>query len=281
MKKPVDLFLVTSNRRYYLEKTLAQLLKNPYPFRLYCWDNASRDGSRELLSSVGDSRMVTTHFSEGNVGQLEPFLWFMEKAESDLAGKVDDDILLPEDWIERIAPLLHREPRFGLLGCWNFLPRDWDPKKAAHKIVTVGGVRVFRNAWIGGASFLARREYLNRYLQPAGGGYGLPVNQIRMTEDGLINGYPLPLVQADHLDDPRSPSFLEREKSKEGRPGATMSRKHMADLEEYGNWIAEDARRILEEPISSQLRRYRIQRDRSLKGKFRRFILKMLGRSVD
>ncbi len=274
--EPVDLLLITRDRRRYLERTLANLLADRYPFRLYIWDNGSRDGSADLIAGVKDSRVAERRFARENRGQREPFLWFLDRGENSLAGKIDDDILTPPGWIKRIAGLLSREARFGLLGCWTFLPGDWDEKLARPKIVELAGARVFRNLWIGGAAWLARKGNLLRYLAPPGD-YGVPLDQYRMTADGLVNGYPLPLLIARHLDDPRDPGYREPGTS---APSATATRKRFESPEDYGRWIAADARRILTEPLADQLARYRLRRDPTLRGTFRRFLLKLAGRPV-
>jgi glycosyltransferase involved in cell wall biosynthesis len=56
MSQPVDLLLITWNRREYVEKTLSNLLADPSDFRLYCWDNASEDGTADLIASINDPR---------------------------------------------------------------------------------------------------------------------------------------------------------------------------------------------------------------------------------
>lgn len=276
MKEPADLLLISSNRRRYLEKCLSRLLGGSSDFRLFCWDNGSSDGSAELIASLDDPRIEDRCLAPRNVRQREAFLWFLGRAKSDLVGKIDDDILLPEGWIERLAPLLRREPRFGMLGCWTFLAEDWDEKKAAHKIIELAGVPVFRNAWIGGTAFLARRDTISNYIKPAGTGYGLPIDQIIMSEDGLINGFPLPLLLAHHMGDPRSEHF---QPELDGSLGETARRKGIASAARHAEWIAADAEEILREPLEAQLRRYRIHRDRSLRGQFRKLLMK-LGRKL-
>ncbi|MEQ9022138.1 MAG: glycosyltransferase, partial [Pseudomonadales bacterium] len=126
--------LITWNRRDYVEKTLSNLLVDPSDFRLYCWDNASQDGTADLIASINDPRVVKRHFNKENVNQYEPCIWFFETATSDVIGKVDDDILLPAGWTERIAPMIRQEPKFGMLGCWIFMPEDWNESLAQKNI---------------------------------------------------------------------------------------------------------------------------------------------------
>lgn len=205
---PVDLLLITWNRRGYVEKTLENLLASDADFRLHCWDNNSQDGVADIIASLDDPRVVKKNFATENVKQRTPTLWFFEQAKNDLIGKIDDDILLPDGWISKIAPIVRNNDNAGMLGCWIFMEDDWDESLARHKFVTLKEHEVFQNMWIAGQSFLARKEVLLRYIQPKNVGLGFPIDQYRMTRDGFINGFPLPIIYAHNMDDPRSVHYL-------------------------------------------------------------------------
>jgi glycosyltransferase involved in cell wall biosynthesis len=275
MPAPVDLLLITHNRRAYVEKSLPALLADPADFRLHCWDNASTDGTAELLADQRDPRIAARHRHGENANQLEPSLWFLERARSDVLGKVDDDVLLPRGWIERLAPLVRAEPRFGMLGCWVFMPEDWDEALAAHNVVELGGARVFRCVTIQGQSFLARAEVLRRYADRAK--VGLPVNRVRMSADGLVSGYPLPLLLAHNMDDPRSPHCLVGLDQPLGEAAAlTARRQGFRSGREYAEWIAADARWRQRRPFASQLFWLRARQDHSPLGRLRWLALRRL-----
>lgn len=268
---PADLLLITWNRRAYVERTLATLLGDPADYRLYWWDNHSTDGTAELVAGTNDLRIVKRHLAAENVKQREPFLWFLDHAQSDLIGKVDDDLLVPAGWTERIAPLLRREPRFGVLGCWVFMPEDWDENRAGHKIVEVGGARVFVSVGFAGAGFLGRKETLARYITPPGAGYGLPLDRVGMSLDGLVNGCPLPVLMAHHMDDPRSPHYLCYRQQGDDAPAAeTATAFGFTTSAAYAEWIAQDARRSLEVPFDTELRAARRSRSTAQGGWLRR-----------
>jgi glycosyltransferase involved in cell wall biosynthesis len=271
MSEPVDLLLITWNRREYVEKTLANLMASRSDFRLYCWDNASSDGTADVIRSLDDPRVVRKHFSQENAMQRTPSLWLLEEAQGDVVGKIDDDILLPDGWIERIAPMVRAEPKFGMLACWIFMPEDWDEAAASRKVVGVGGNRVFHNMWVAGQSFLARKAHLTRYVSPPDSGYGFPIDQVQMTADGLINGFPLPVLFAHNMDDPRSPHCLMNHPGGMGEQAALTARmRGFATPQSYAEWIAEDAAALLRDPVERQLRRALRLRDRSLVGRIRR-----------
>ncbi len=269
--EPVDLLLITWNRRHYVEKTLENLLKSDANFRLYCWDNNSEDGTAEIIAALDDPRVVKKHFSKDNVKQREPSLWFFGQAQSDVVGKIDDDILFPPGWIETIAPLIRSNKQFGLLSCWNYMENDWNENLAKEKIINLGGDRFFQNTWVGGTSFLARLENLMPYIHKNPNAPGFPIDQYLMTQSGLINGYPLPLMFAHHMDDPRSEHYIADKTGSIAATGsATARRLGFESSEMYGQWIANDAKKTLEEPIREQLKQWRIDNDTSTLGRVRR-----------
>ncbi|PCJ30688.1 MAG: hypothetical protein COA90_08545 [Gammaproteobacteria bacterium] len=276
--EPVDLLLITWNRRGYVEKTLENLLASNDDFRLYCWDNNSQDGVADIISSLNDPRIVEKKFSTENVKQRIPTLWFFEQAKSDLVGKIDDDILLPEGWISTIAPIVRDNSNVGMLGCWIYMEEDWNESIAEHKVLNLEGERIFQNMWIAGQSFLARKETLLRYILPESDGcYGFPIDQYNMTQDGLINGYPLPIIFAHNMDDPRSKYYINKNNGELGEHAALTARaRGFVNVNAYAEWIAEDARNILIVSVKEQLKRAYIDGDQSLIGKIRRKLAKFL-----
>lgn len=253
MPEPIDLLLITWNRRAYVEKTLAALREDPADYRLYCWDNASTDGTADLIAAFDDPRVAERRFARENVNQREPCLWFLDAATGDLAGKLDDDVLMPPGWIERLAPVVRADPRAGMLGCWTFMPEDWDESLARRNFVELGETKVFRCVTIGGCAFLARRDLLRRYVAAPHRAPGLPIDRYRLTRDGLVSGYPLPLVLAHHMDDPRSP-HCELTRSIDGQASFTARRLGFRSPEEYADWIAADAYARQRYPLATQLR---------------------------
>lgn len=277
MSEPVDLLLLTHNRRRYLEMSLPQLFADSADFRLYCWDNASTDGAADIIASLDDERVVRKHFSKKNVGQTEPSFWFLDAARGDVAGKVDDDILLPVGWMDRIAPMVRSRPELGMIGCWIFMPEDWDQELAAHNIVKVGRYEIFRCTAAAGQSFLARRKLLREYRDRRMP--GLPINRKKLAVDGYISGTPAnPLLMAHNMDDPRSPHCLMAAEHA-GQEAFTMQRLGFASLEEYAAWIAADARKRQAEPIERQLSRARLDyaKENSLLGRLQWRVAAMFG----
>jgi hypothetical protein len=208
-----------------------------------------------MISDLRDDRVVAKHYSPENVGQFTAWHWFLENCRGDVVGKLDDDILGQHGWMSRYSRMVTAHRQFGVLGSWVFLDSDWDEGVAKHKIVQVGPYQVFQNCWIAGCIFLGRLETLKRYSSKDSRMFGVPLNQARMTRDGLINGFPLPISFAENLDDPRSPHC------RMNRPGGwdqfaayTARMRNFQSPAEYAEWIAADARKILETPIRDQVR---------------------------
>lgn len=272
---PPDLLLITWNRLQYVEKTISNLLSDQSDFNLYVWDNNSTDGTADLISSVNDPRVKKKVFSGENVKQRKPSLWFLENSTSNVVGKVDDDILLPHGWTDKIYPVVVNNATAGMIGCWIFMEEDWNPNKAQHKIVQLGDMQIFQNIMIAGQSFLAKKELLKNYILPESYGYGFPVDQAKMTIDGYKNGYIFPILFAHNMDDPRSTHYLYKDGSIHKNSALTARARGFTSSEEYASWIRQDAKNILTEPLSYQIRRNNIARDNTIIGKIRRKLHKI------
>lgn len=253
-----SILMLSWNRREYFERTIAHLLADPSDFRLYLWDNGSTDGVADIVRKLDDPRIAARFHSGENVGQARPWRWFLDQARGDIAGKIDDDIIGEPGWMARFAAMLADEPRFGTLGAWVYQPEEWNPAVAEHKIRAVGGHRIFENPWVPGGIFLGRKAVLARFSSRDPALWGVPLDQAALCRAGFINGYPLPISFAHHLDDPRSPHC------RMTRPGGwdefaaySARMRGFTGPGDYARWIAADARMILETPVAELMRRSR------------------------
>ena len=249
-----SILMVSWNRREYYEQTMTHLLADPSDFRLHLWDNGSEDGLADYIADLKDDRIVERRLNATNVGQFEPWHWFVNGCTTGVGGKLDDDILGEAGWMTRFADMLTTEPKFGLLGAWVYLPAEWDANLAAHKIRPIGDYEVFQNVWVAGCIFLGRIETLRKFSVHDPLARGVPIDHKGITRAGLVSGYPLPMSFAHNQDDPRSPLC------RMNRPGGwdqfaayTARMQNFAGPDEYGQWIARDARAVLEMPIADQL----------------------------
>jgi glycosyltransferase involved in cell wall biosynthesis len=268
--------MVTWNRREYFERTIRHLLHDSSNFKLFVWDNGSIDGVRDIVQDTKDERIVRKHFSPKNVGQFSPWHWFLQECGSKIAGKLDDDILGEAGWMTRFASLIEEHAELGVLGAWVYLRSEWDEALAKHKIIRIRNQRIFQNGWVPGGIFLGRTELLRKHSSHDSGQWGIPLRQMDITKTGTIVGYPLPMSFAEHLDDPRSPFC------RMNRPGGwdefaaySARMRKFSGPEEYGRWIAADARQLLETSVSEQIRHAFPTRAGRLKAKLKHNIEKL------
>ena len=258
MSIPADLLLISWNRRDYYKRTLENLLESDAAFRLYCWDNGSKDGAADILADIKDERIAEKHFCPVNVMQGYPTEWFLEKSQSNIIGKIDDDTIVPHNWIDIIGSAIQNHNELGMIGCWTFWPDDFkrNHQKAMKKIVQIGSHRILHNCQIGGTAFLMRKSNAIKYFLTNNLGRGFPIDRIKMTKDGLYSGWYYPLVHAEHMDDPRSTHCLmNRPNGMAQHAALTAKRFNITTPDKYQKWIMNDADSILSETVDQQLKK--------------------------
>lgn len=267
--KPVDLLLITWNRREYVEKTLKKLLANDDDFRLYCWDNGSTDGAADIINEARDERIVEKHFCPVNVMQQFPTEWFLNKSQNEIIGKVDDDTLVPEGWVDDISSLIIEHNKIGMVGCWTYWQDDYERNKDVIdriKTVNVGKHSLIQNIVIGGTAFLVRKKLAIDYFNDKGQGYAFPIDRVKMTVDGYISGWYKPIILAEHMDDPRSAHCL---MNKSGALGVSASlsakRRNINDAKTYLDWIKNDVDNHMNTSVADQIKNH--YRSKSIVGK--------------
>jgi len=257
MTEPTDLLLITHNRLGYVRKSVPRLLESPHDFRVYWWDNASTDGTVDFIESLDDPRLVVKRHASENVCQYEPTIWFLERSRSQVIGKVDDDVLLPTGWCGQLESMVRADSRFGLLGCWIFMPDDWVTRWALRRARKIAGFSVLRNVGVQGQSCVIRKELMKAFLKPDENGF--PVDQVKMSAEGFVNGFPVPPLFAHNMDDPRSPHYIPGTPDEARAPtGLTAVRLGFKTGDEYAKWIAADARQRQQRPFFLQLALARI-----------------------
>ena len=281
MDKVPSILMLSWNRIEYFRRTIDHLLADPSDFRLYMWDNGSQDGVADLIRDLDDPRIEYRFHSPDNVGQAKPWHWFLEHCKGDIAGKLDDDILGEARWMTRFAEMLVAEPRFGMLGAWVYQPEEWVEERALHKMRTIGGYPIFEHPWVPGGICLGRKSTLIRFSPTDSDRWGVPIDHFGMYRNGLVNGYPLPISFAHHLDDPRSPHC------RMNRPGgwdqfAAYSARIRAfnGPEDYARWIAADARMTLDMPVADLVRQANPGVARRLYDRTRRLLSRFVNRAV-
>ena len=190
----ISLVFMTYNRLEYTKLALKALLADvSEEFSLTIWDNGSSDGTREFLKTVEDRRIANVVFSKDNCGQAYVTNKVWTESDADLVGKVDNDCMVTAGWT-RILSAAHRDlPQLGVIGCWHFLPEDFDYQRAKHKIETFGKHQIFRHPWIDGSALLVKREVYMEHAPCREEEY-LSDFWMRLALAGYVNGFYYPLI---------------------------------------------------------------------------------------
>ena len=207
----IDVLLITHTRADYLELTLPQLLQTlPANTRLWVWQNQEDPAVSAVIARHREHpRFHVHHVSHRNEAIKGPTRWFWSHAEGDLVGKVDDDCLVPDGWIERFEQAHRDAPELGIVACWHFQPEDlFDGSVERRATALPGGHTILRNCWVGGSAYLMKRECVAPL--PADEDRSFTGVCIDIAAAGYVVGWYHPLYVQDHMDDPRSPNTMLR-----------------------------------------------------------------------
>jgi cellulose synthase/poly-beta-1,6-N-acetylglucosamine synthase-like glycosyltransferase len=202
----LDVVLITHDRPRYTALTLPRLLQTcPEGSRVWVWHNGPDRAVLDVVEQHLDHpRLHRFHHSPENLGLRAAINWLWSEAEGEYLSKVDDDSLMEPGWVEHLTGSLAAWRGFGVLGSWRFPPEDWDEALAAPKVAELHGVRLLQNLWVQGSGHVFRRELVDEV--------GLLTEKVnfvgwclRVARAGYVNGWPLPVVREEHLDDPRHP----------------------------------------------------------------------------
>lgn len=203
----VDVLLVAHARANYLARSLPRLLDSlPSGARAWVWQNESHPETSKIIAHhKSHPRFYRFHHSARNRYLAAPTNWLWTHSEGRLLGKVDDDCLVPDGWIQDLAAA-HQHPRIGIIAAWHFLPEDLLPRTLDERTAPIGGGRrIIRNCWVGGSGYLMKRACVieNGFLSEER-------SFTRFCLDASLQGWEIgwhyPLVLQDHMDDPRSPN---------------------------------------------------------------------------
>ena len=200
-----DILMITYNRPRYTELCLSRLLETcDENTRVWIWHNGDHAETLEVVKRLAvHPRVHEFHHSKENKKLREPTNWLWQNAQGNLLGKVDDDCLVPQGWIQTLRQAHADVPKFGAISCWHFPPEDLVPELARKKVRTFGRHQIMANCWIGGSGYLLKRhcvEQQGMILE----GKNFTDYTLSLAVKGWVNGWYWPFLYQDHLDDPRS-----------------------------------------------------------------------------
>lgn len=247
----LDILMITWNRPKYTAMALGQLLRTCEPgMRVWVWHNGDHAETLQVLESFkGHPHLARVHVSPENKRLREPTNWFWQTSTAPFLSKVDDDCLLPEGWGSTMLDAHRRSPALGTIGCWRFYDHDFVPELAERKIFDLpGGHRIMRNCWVQGSGYVMKRAVVDQ-LGPLRPTESFPGYGIRSAAAGWVNGWLVPFVHEEHMDDPRSPYSELRtdEDFLRNRPLSAVN-DNVQSLEEWKNRVKWMARVAQEAP---------------------------------
>lgn len=202
----IEIAFIAYNRLGYTRLAVERLLSDPSEdFGLAIWDNGSTDGTREYLDSLKDPRITRKILSDKNLYLTGAANECFRTSKADLLSIIPDDFLVTPGWTRQLAAAHEEVDQFGFVGCWHYGADLFDERRCAHKIQTFGKHKILRHPWTGGGAGLLKRKVWNE-CGPFEG-IATPSCWIRMAQKGYVNGFYVPVIPVEHMDDPWSPYF--------------------------------------------------------------------------
>ena len=214
------ILFLTFNRLYYTQKTLPALLEssNTISYQIRIVDNGSTDGTVDYLKKLSHPRIERIIYNNKNEGLVKPTKKFWKESNAELIGKIDNDILVPKGWIDKLVCAHQKIPELGVVGLCHFHKEDFNNEIVKKKVEILNGIYLRKQPWIGG-NYLIKSHYVKNipgYTQSwkfltKRKFHGFTKYQKKLSEQGLIHGYICDknknLILWEHIDDPRNEHF--------------------------------------------------------------------------
>lgn len=247
----IDIVYFTFNRLQYTKKTLPALIKNAgTAFALTIIDNGSTDGTVPYLQQMQEKHgdiIDKILFNSTNLGLALPTNVFWKTSKAEFLGKVDNDTLVPKNWLLRLLEAHRTSDKLGIVGGFHFNMNYVNRDALEKRVAVVDGIKIVPDAFIGGCCYLFRKSLQERfgYIQatPERKTIGWTEYQSRICLNGYHNGYLYPLLHVDHFDDPLSKHNLAFTEHRETST-ISMGEKNIQDRESQLAWYIQDAKRV-------------------------------------
>ncbi|MDD4701687.1 MAG: glycosyltransferase [Desulfovibrio sp.] len=252
MGATISILYLTYNRLAYTRMTLPALIENAgMDFALTIVDNGSTDGTVDYLTEFAKrhrKQIKHIYFLDKNMGISIPTNAFWRSSRAEFLGKVDNDTLVPPNWLKRLLEAHEQSPALGVAGGFHFNLKYVDVPALEKRVISVDGVQMIPDAYIGGCCYLFRRS-LQRSIGYLAVGprktHGWTEYQQEIFRRGYVNGYLYPLLLVEHFDDPLDPRNCSLGAHK-ATSMTSFAEKGMAlDRREILSWYVRDAARVV------------------------------------
>jgi hypothetical protein len=203
--------MVTCRRPAYTRRSLRALIDScDETMRIWLWQNGSDPETLAVLDELAiDDQVHRYHHSRENVLLREPVNWLFDRARGEFLCLVNDDCLVVDGWARTLRAAHRDVAEFGAVACWHFHEDDYIPELAERKTRTFpGGRRLMLNPWVQGSGVMVKRACIEEMGPLKEDERGMTPYWHRLARAGWLNGWHLPLVPHDHMDDPRSPHTM-------------------------------------------------------------------------
>lgn len=116
-KSKIVIALTTFNRLDYTRQCLDTMFKNTYyPYQLVIVDDNSNDGTRDYLKSLKKEREFDLILYYDRKGVIKSVNDVLARFEAEYYIKLDNDVLVPPGWLEKMIKCLKSHKEIGILG---------------------------------------------------------------------------------------------------------------------------------------------------------------------
>ena len=137
----VRVLFLTYNRLYYTQKTLPALLgsSDTISYQIRIVDNGSTDGTVEYLQKLSHPQIERIIYNNKNEGLVKPTKKFWKESKAKFIGKIDNDILVPKGWLDKLIDAHQKIPELGVIGYCHFREEDFKRDLIKSKVLKKNG----------------------------------------------------------------------------------------------------------------------------------------------
>lgn len=203
--------MITCRRPRYTRLSLSRLLGCcDDDSRVWVWHNGTDEDTLDVIRPfLEHPRLHRFHHSIENQFVREPTNWIMREGTGEWLGVVADDTMITPTWLDALRTAHQDIAEAGILAGWHFHPDDFLADVAARKTRPFAeGHEIMINPWVQGSGVIMKRQCVEEIGLLGDHEKGFTGYCIRAAAAGWINGWYMPILPIDHMDDPRSPHTL-------------------------------------------------------------------------
>jgi GT2 family glycosyltransferase len=272
----LDILMITCRRPHYTRLSLPRLLEScDDTMRVWVWHNGADAETLEVVESLrSHPRFHRFHHSVENAYVRTPTNWLFREADGELLSVIADDCVVSDGWADPLRAAHHDVPELGVIACWHFAIEDYRPEIAEKKTFSFGAHRVLVNPWVQGSGVMIKRACVERMGLLPDRDRGFTGYCLRAAAAGWINGWRVPLVPIEHLDDPRSPrSALRTDADLDAQLPLSAHLRNVRTIEEWVEHLRRSAWCVQTAPSDPRLYV-------GLRHRMRRFWMRVRGESL-